>query len=141
MNAFQFGEKCANFLSALDDYWKSYNESFKDTYGVDVRLPHDRAAARQLLISAVVGGGLGAGRGFIWPGYIEKKDKKGRIVDKKPRSPWLGAAEGAAWGTGSGILSNYAAQTLAQYNPEIDKVLDAAKERVVSGVSGGHPST
>lgn len=123
--------KAASFLSSLNDYWNSYNNGFKDTYGIDIRLPHDRDAARQLLISAVVGGGVGAGRGFIWPGYIEKKDKKGRIVDKKRRSQWLGALEGAAWGTGSGILSNYAAQTLAQYNPEINKMLDAAKERVV----------
>lgn len=129
--------KAASFLSSLNDYWNSYNNSFKDTYGIDIRLPHDRDAARQLLISAAVGGGLGAGRGFIWPGYIEKKDKKGRIVDKKRRSQWLGALEGAAWGTGSGILSNYAAQTLSKYNPEIDKILDAAKDRVVGYRSPG----
>jgi hypothetical protein len=87
--------KAASFGEKLRDIVDNYNKSFENTYGVDVRLPNDMSAARQMLIASAVGGGLGLGRGMFWPGYIEQKDDQGRIVAKRKRSPFMGALEGA----------------------------------------------
>jgi hypothetical protein len=83
---------------------------------------------RQLLIAGSVGGALGFGRGLLWPGYHEKLDPQGNVTVKKKRNPWLGAVQGAALGTGTSALSNYASQTMAQYNPEIDQFLSGLKQ-------------
>lgn len=123
-----FGEKCAQSL------WQSYNDNFKNLYGLDLRLPHDYHALRQLGVSAALGGVLGFGRGAFWPGYHEKLDAHGNVIAKKRRSPWLGAAEGALLGAGSSAISNYAGQMLSQYNPEIDKLLSSVKEKAVSAL-------
>lgn len=123
----EFGCKVANFL---DDY----KTHFTSTYGIDPRLPHDYKALRQTLIAAGVGGGLGFGRGLLWPGYHEKIDAHGNVVAKKRRNPWVGALQGAALGAGTSALSNYASQTLAQYNPEIDKLLHGMKDKVVGAL-------
>lgn len=132
-----FGEKCAQSL------WDSYNDNFKNTYGVDLRLPHDYHALRQLGVATALGGVLGFGRGVFWPGYHEKLDAHGNVIAKKRRSPWLGAAEGALLGAGSSALSNYAGQMLSQYNPEIDKLLSGVKDKAVGAlpVTGRHVST
>lgn len=122
----QFGEKVAQ------SFWDGYKTQFENLYGIDPRLPHDYKALRQLLIASAVGGGLGLGRGLIWPGYHEKLDAHGNVVAKKKRSPWLGAVQGAALGAGTSALSNYASQTLSQYNPEIDKFLSGVKQTALS---------
>ena len=127
----QFGEKVA------ESFWDGYKAQFEKLYGIDPRLPHDYTALRQLLTASAVGGGLGLGRGLLWPGYTEKRDPQGNIVAKKKRSPWLGALEGAAVGAGTSALSNYAGQTLSQYNPEIDKLLSGVKETALSMVPIG----
>ena len=124
--------KAASFGQWLRDAADNYNKSFERTYGVDIRAPHDLKAVRQMLIASAVGGGLGLGRGMLWPGYIEEKDKKGRIVAKRKRSPLLGALEGAAIGAGTSAVSNYASQMLAQYNPEIDKMLRSVKDKATN---------
>jgi hypothetical protein len=90
---------------------------------LDLRLPQDYDTFRQAGIAGVVGAGLGLGRGLIWPGYIEEKDKKGRIVAKRRRNPLLGAIEGGLFGAGSSALASYAGQTLSQYKPEIDNIV------------------
>lgn len=131
--------KAANFGDRLRETVDNYNKSFEDTYGVDIRLPHNMGTLRQMLIASAVGGGLGLGRGLIWPGYIEEKDKQGRIVAKRKRSPFMGALEGAAIGAGTSALSSYASQTLSQYNPEIDKLLQGAK-KTLAGFTGGQKS-
>lgn len=118
----QFGEKVAQ------SFWDGYKTQFESLYGVDPRLPHDYKALRQLLIASAVGGGLGFGRGLLWPGYHEKLDDHGNVIAKKKRNPWLGAVQGAALGAGTSALSSYASQTLAQYNPEIDKLLSGIKQ-------------
>lgn len=125
-HARQFGEKVAN------SFWDGYKEQFEKLYGIDPRLPHDYAALRQLLIASAVGGGLGFGRGLLWPGYHEKMDAHGNVVAKKKRNPWLGALQGAALGAGTSALSSYASQTLAQYNPEIDSLLSGIKQKAVN---------
>jgi hypothetical protein len=122
----EFGEKIAQ------SFWDGYKAEFEKMYGVDPRLPHDYKALRQMLISAAVGGGIGLGRGLLWPGYHEKTDAHGNIVAKKRRNPWLGAAEGALLGAGTSALSNYASQTLSQYNPEIDKFLSGVKQTAMN---------
>jgi hypothetical protein len=122
MTPYAFGEKVAQ------SFWGNYKTQFENLYGVEPRLPHDYSALRQLLIASTVGGGLGFGRGLLWPGYHEKMDAHGNIVAKKKRNPWLGALQGAALGAGTSALSNYASQTLAQYNPEIDKFLSGVKQ-------------
>ena len=99
---------------------------------IDPRLPNDYKALRQLLIASAVGGGLGFGRGLLWPGYHEKMDAHGNVTAKKKRNPWLGALQGAALGAGTSALSSYASQTLAQYNPEIDKLLGGIKNTALS---------
>ena len=128
----EFGEKVAS-----PSWWDGYKQHFEKMYGIDPRLPHDYKAMRQMLIAATVGGGLGFGRGLIWPGYHEKMDEHGNIVTKKRRNPWLGAAEGALIGAGTSALSNYASQTLSQYNPEIDKILTGIKQTAMSFVPVG----
>lgn len=122
MTPYEFGEKVA------ESFWDGYKRHFEGLYGIDPRLPHDYKALRQLLIAGTVGGALGFGRGLLWPGYHEKLDAHGNIVAKKKRNPWLGAVQGAALGAGTSALSNYASQTLAQYNPEIDKFLSGLKQ-------------
>jgi hypothetical protein len=123
-------QKAANFA---DDYAHYFNKDYNPIeHGLDVRLPNTQQALRQMLIATAVGGGMGLGRGMLWPGYIEHKDEQGRIVAKKKRSPLLGALEGAALGAGSSALSSYAGQTLSQYNPEIDKILQGAKGSISS---------
>jgi hypothetical protein len=102
----EFGEKIA------ESFWDGYKTQFEHMYGVDPRLPHDYKALRQLLIAATVGGGLGFGRGLLWPGYHEKLDAHGNVIAKKKRNPWMGALQGAAIGAGTSALSNYASQTL-----------------------------
>lgn len=126
MTPHEFGEKVA------ESFWDGYKRNFEDTYGIDPRLPHDYKALRQLLIAGTVGGALGFGRGLLWPGYHEKLDAHGNIVAKKKRNPWLGAVQGAALGAGSSALANYASQTMAQYNPEIDKFLSGLKQTALS---------
>ena len=101
MTPFQFGVKTAN----------------------KIRLPHNYEALRNVLISAAVGGALGGGRGLLVPGYDEKFDDAGNVMAKKRIKPWIGALQGAGIGAVTGAASNYAAQTAAQYNPEIDKLL------------------
>ncbi|NDC55390.1 MAG: hypothetical protein EBZ69_00935 [Alphaproteobacteria bacterium] len=76
MTPHEFGCKCANWFS-------DYNDQFQNTYGVDVRLPHDYHALRQMLVSAGIGGGLGLARGIFWPGYHEKLDEHGNVIAKK----------------------------------------------------------
>lgn len=125
MTPHEFGCKVANWFS-------DYNDQFENMYGLDLRLPHDYQALRQLGAATALGGVLGLGRGLIWPGYVETKDDLGRIIAKKRRNPWLGALEGAALGAGSSALSNYASQTLTQYNPEIDKLLENVKNRAMA---------
>ena len=123
-------QKAANFA---DDYAHYFNKDYNPTeHGIDVRLPNTQQALRQMLIATAVGGGMGLGRGMLWPGYVERKDEQGRIVAKKKRSPLLGALEGAALGAGTSALSSYAGQTLSQYNPEIDKMLQGAKGSISS---------
>lgn len=121
-----FGEKIAN------TYWDGYKTQFENLYGVEPRLPHDYTALRQLLIASAVGGGLGFGRGLLWPGYHEKMDAHGNVIAKKKRNPWMGALQGAALGAGTSALSNYASQTLAQYNPEIDSFLSNVKQKALN---------
>lgn len=123
MTPHEFGCKCANWFS-------DYNDQFENTYGVDLRLPHDYHSLRQMLVSAGIGGGLGLARGVFWPGYHEKLDEHGNVVAKKRRAPWLGALEGAAIGAGTSALSNYASQVATQYNPEIDRLLHGVKDHV-----------
>jgi hypothetical protein len=108
MTPFQFGVKTAN----------------------KIRLPHDYTALRNVLISAAVGGGLGGARGLLVPGYDETFDEKGQVLSKKRIKPWLGALQGAGIGAVTGAASNYAAQTAAQYNPEIDKLLHPTVSRI-----------
>lgn len=127
--------KAASFGEKLRGMLADYNKSFEDYYGVDIRLPRNMGTLRQMLIASAVGGGLGLGRGVFWPGYIEEKDEQGRIVAKRKRSPLMGALEGAAIGAGTSALSSYASQTLSQYNPEIDKLLQGAKKQIASIVN------
>lgn len=121
----EFGEKVA------ESFWDGYKAQFEKLYGVDPRLPHDYKALRQLLVAGTIGGGLGFGRGLLWPGYHEKLDAHGNVIAKKKRNPWLGAVQGAALGAGTSALSNYASQTFSQYNPEIDKFLSGVKQTAV----------
>jgi hypothetical protein len=125
--------KAANDSNFFNDYAHYFNKLYNpEEHGMDVRLPHDYTALRQMLISGTVGGAMGLGRGMLWPGYVEKKDEQGRIVAKRKRSPLLGAIEGAAIGAGTSALSNYAGQTLSKYNPEIDDMLHKAKDTLVN---------
>lgn len=119
-----FGEKIASNL------WDGYKAQFEKLYGIDPRFPHDYKAMRQMLIAAGIGGTIGLARGSFWPGYHEKLDAHGNVIAKKRRSPWQGAAEGALIGAGTSALSNYAGQTMAQYNPEIDRFLSGMKHKV-----------
>lgn len=112
--------------------WAAYNDEFKNLYGIDARFPHDYSAMRQMGVAASIGGLLGLARGTFWPGYHEKLDESGNVIAKKRRSPWLGAAEGALIGAGTSALSNYAGQTLTQYNPEIDRFLSRLKDNTVA---------
>lgn len=121
----EFGCKVANWFT-------DYNDQFKNLYGLDIRLPHDYHALRELGVSTALGGVMGLGRGLIWPGYTETKDEQGNVISKKKRSPWLSAAGGALLGAGSSAISNYAGQTLSQYNPEIDKLLSGIKNQAIS---------
>lgn len=124
---YAFGEKIAR--SFVDDY----KEQFKDTYGIDPRLPTSSNALRQTLIAAAVGAGMYGARGLLWPGHREKVlDKDKNIVQKKPNNPFVGMLTGAALGGASSALANYAGQTLAQYNPEIDKLMSTGKQTMLS---------
>jgi hypothetical protein len=129
-----FGEKVSN---VLDDYTHQFKQLYNpENYGVDVRLPDNMNAARQMAVAAAVGGGLGLGRGLIWPGYHEKFDDNGRVITKKRRAPWLGALEGAAIGAGTSALSSYASQTLHQYDPEINNLMRGIKDNGIQALSG-----
>ena len=121
MTPTQFGEKVAASL------WDGYKEQFQKLYGIDPRIPHDYKALRQLGIASGIGGLMGLVRGTFWPGYHETLDSQGRVISKKKRSPLTGALTGAALGAGTSAISNYAGQTVAQYNPEIDAVLKNMK--------------
>lgn len=88
-----------------------------------LRVPADVSALRQAAIAATAGGTIGGIKGYLWPGYDETLDEEGRVISKKKIKPSKGALQGAAIGAGTGLASNYAAQMLARYNPEIDGAL------------------
>lgn len=102
---------------------------------LDLRVPKDYETLRQTGIAAAVGAGLGLGRGLIWPGYIEEKDKRGRIVAKRRRNSLLGALEGGAFGAASSALGSYAGQMLSQYRPEIDTIVTKIHDTVAAPTS------
>jgi hypothetical protein len=128
-----FGEKIA--AGMFDDY----AHYFKQNYGIEPRFPHDYKAMRQMGIATGIGGLMGLARGTFWPGYSEKLDEHGRVISKKRRSPWLGALQGAAIGAGTSAISNYAGQTVAQYNPEIDAALQNMKIQAQAMLSPKSP--
>ena len=71
------------------------------------------ATARQMLIAAAAGGGVGAARGYLWPGYREEFDEKGNVTTREKIKPWVGALQSAGIGAGAAAASNYAAQTIS----------------------------
>lgn len=118
-SAYLFGAKVASL--SLSNVPKMFEGWFDDKGAA--RIPADKAALRQLLISAGVGGALGGVKGYFFPGYDEKLDEEGRVISKKKITPWRGALQQAGIGAGTGAAANYAGQLVARYNPEIDKFL------------------
>lgn len=94
--------------------------AFGEKLALDLRLPSDYTAARQLAIASAIGAGIGAGRGFLDPGYSEVYDAKGRVIAKKRRNAVLAALKNGLIGGGTGALGSYAAQLAHNYTPEID---------------------
>lgn len=102
---------------------KSQAWRFGEKLALDLRLPHDYTSARQLGIASLIGAGIGAGRGFLEPGYDETYDDTGRVVAKKKRNAVMAALKSGLIGGAAGALGNYAAQTANNYTPEIDKLI------------------
>lgn len=121
--AYLFGEKMAS-LSPYDV--PKILAGLFDNAGA-ARLPADAQALRQAMIAASIGGTIGGVKGYLYPGYQETLDDEGRVLSKKKIQPWLGALQNAGIGAGTGALANYASQTAARYNPEIDAFLFGAK--------------
>jgi hypothetical protein len=139
LSARQFGAHIGQLVKRADghgvtswvnDYLHHAKQLYNpENYGVDVRLPGGRDLAREMAIATTVGGGLGAMRGLISPGFIERTDAHGNVVAKKRRGRLSAAVQNGLFGAGSGAAGAYASQTLSQYNPEIDKLLDNVATR------------
>lgn len=117
------------------DYAHHANQLYNpESYGVDVRTPTEREDLRNMAVATAVGTGLGALRGAIWPGYIEKFDHAGNVISKKRRGRLMGSLRDAlATGTTSAI-SSAAGITAKKYLPEIEAALDKVKTQVIQNL-------
>jgi hypothetical protein len=125
-------EKKANFWQ---DYAHNFNKLYNpESYGFDVRTPTGRDDLRNIAVSTAVGTGIGAVRGAIWPGYIEKMDEAGRVISKKKRGRLLGSLRDAMLSGALSGVSSAAGITAKKYMPEIEQALNTAKENVISNL-------
>jgi len=124
------GSKKANWLS---DYGYHFNKLYNpESYGFDIRTPTGRDDLRNIAVSTAVGTGIGAVRGAIWPGYIEKLDDAGRVISKKKRGRLLGSLRDALLSGALSSVSSAAGITAKKYLPEIEQALIQAKDNIVS---------
>lgn len=124
------GSKKANWLS---DYGYHFNKLYNpESYGFDIRTPTGRDDLRNIAVSTAVGTGIGAIRGAIWPGYIEKMDAAGRVISKKKRGRLLGSLRDAITSGALSSVSSAAGITAKKYLPEIEQALHKVKENVIS---------
>lgn len=128
-------QKQANFFN---DYAYHFNQLYNpESYGIDVRTPTGRDDIRNIAVSTAVGTGLGAIRGAIWPGYIEKLDEAGRVISKKKRGRLLGSLRDAVTSGALSGISSAAGITAKKYMPEIEQALIKAKDTIASKLPGG----
>lgn len=125
-----FGVKCAGFLQ---DYAYHFNKLYNpESYGLALRTPTEVDDLRNIAVSTAVGTGIGAIRGAIWPGYIEKLDESGRVISKKKRGRLMGSLRDALLSGALSGVSSSAGITAKKYMPEIEQALTTAKEKMVN---------
>lgn len=123
-------QKQAGFLQ---DYAYNFNKLYNpESYGFDVRTPTGRDDLRNIAVSTAVGTGIGAIRGAIWPGYVEKLDEAGRLISKKKRGRLLGSLRDAMLSGALSGVSSAAGITAKKYMPEIEQALIKAKDTIAS---------